>query len=252
MSVRQVEYQVHVTKKRAHTCSLDVEQGFGYVINEITNRAHLDVDGIHEVLRRLKSNSSAKASFVSWMDEHCPNHGDIICDAINASIRLYYHSETVHGSRIGRVDLGASIWERVYREMLKTVFIHPEIYTYVGRYPLSKSIPIIEECLDAVIYNEVPTRFPQVPTSTVVPLTPENLAQRRTVHPNVRRAPSAISMNSSMHDGNSVLDQDDVRSVLSMRQRRADNSRISDTVSAHTSNGRMEILIPSEVRKPRS
>ena len=263
MSVRQIDFQLLIVRKRLHMCALDIEQTFGDTA--ITGDVATD-DQVREAVKKARVNAGMQVEFATLMDQRQPESKALMGQGVTVATRLFHHSELAGGAQIGRVSTDATLWQRVFQEMVRTVYVHPGMYSRgADGYALSKSLEVIESMLDLLLYAQVPLVFSAVPVSDVVPLTQSNLASTtRDVRRNVRVAPSVVSVASTAvaeDDADeepasksrvadvsaSQLTEEDARSIVSQRRQRAP-SPVGSVLTAYTRPGMLSIQIPETTR----
>lgn len=258
MSIRQLEFQLLVLRKRIHGVALEIEQAFAEAV--IPKTLPKKAEEVRNILKRVRTDTERRLEFSALMDQHHPQAKALMGQCITAATRLFHHAEAAHGAPIGRVSADASLWTRVFNEMINTVYAHPQMYMADG-YPLARSLEVIETMLDGLIYAEIPLTFAAVPTAEVLPLTAGNLELARETQCNTRAAPSVVSCAStvsadSQHPRDapppqapmSHLTDADVQSVVSQRRQRA-GSPVGSIMTSHPAPGQMSIRVPESLAR---
>lgn len=275
MSVRQIDFQLLVLRKRLHACALDIEQMFGDILlGTFGSDDSISDEQVRSAVRELRRGGTKPAvEFAALMEERQPGARDLMGYGVTAATRLFHHAESANGAPMGRVTTVASLWQRVLNDMIRTVFIHPQMYTTMNTYPLSRSIELIETMLDTLLYAQVPLTFTAVPVADVIPLTSANLAAstERDGRRNTRTAPSIVSMASTavtvpapvaaaaaaepprskqqlvspMTPPDSRISDDAVKSIISQRlQAEQEGEAIGSVLTSYTRPGVMKVRIP--------
>lgn len=243
MSVRQFEFQLSVIRARIHTAALDIEQSFQEVLSVPVDA---DADVIREAVKRIKASSASIIKFSTLMETRQKDTKRMMGTGITVATKLFHHSEIVCGAVIGTIERDDSLWSKVFVEMIKLVYIHPEMYTSIGTYKLQQSLDLIQNVLDLIIYTEIPLRFEAVPVQNVVPLTQDNLDRRvgRSTHTNTRVAPSVLHVASSAveEDDPEAPTDNEAESILASRNQRI--QRVGSESTAETVHGVMHVQIP--------
>jgi len=196
MSVRQLEFQVSVIRTRLAQSAVDIEQVFGDLL--LSKGQSLGTDEIRVAVMHMSANTSVISEFVERMCEVQPRFVVTMTRGINTCINLFHHAEIAHSKqRIGRVDLGITLWQKVFSEMIKATYVHPGMYVSSPTVALPEAVKIVERVLDTVLYGEVPIRFEDTTCSRTVGLTPSNIGRAHVAPNNHRMAPSVISTQST-------------------------------------------------------
>lgn len=233
MSIKQLEFQLAVLQRRIHVCALNIEQTFSEVLSEALRAKDPNAEHVREAIRTLRGSARYAQKFALAMDQRERDMKHIMGLGISVATRLYHHAEVVRGARIGRVVADDALWTRVFTEMTRLVYVHPSMYT-ASSMTLDRSLKIIEDILDALIFAEVPLNFEATPRADVRPLTPRSLEGRRTFAPQVRAAPSAV-------------DDDQTAAESVMSQRRSGHiSPCGSVVTAQTVGDLMHVRIPDK------
>lgn len=247
MSIRQLEFQILVLQKRIHVISITlVGEIENLICRHIGHEASFDT--IKKDIHKYIKNKDCISNFIAKMNEYHPSFLQTMSMAIRTCTLLYHHSEYMNDGKIGYIDLGDTIWRIIYEEMIKCIYIYPNI----TKLPISESLKIIDDILDDVIYKEVPLKFESTPRNNVVPLTSENLIKSiRTTTPNKRTADSVISLASTRVRSNHSVYSSAYSTPHPPNKNKEDDDNVthmSKGVSAYTRGSKMHIQIPSDFK----
>lgn len=255
MSIEEVKFQLFILQRRMYKCAIDLEQVFGQFLKEALKGQRADAENIRKTVENMRKNDDTIATFTIRMNKLQRDVRHAIGTAIAVSTRIYHFSR----ARSANVVADDTVWENVFKNMCRTVYVRPEMYT-ASSLPLYEVLKLIENVLDTVVYSEIPLNIdaieaPETPKRTKHSersnraRTPPPRKEKREERREERREKSFVS--SVISEGSDEDTNSNYREVQQiMKHRKSDKTRGSpvgsSSIVTHTEGGKMDIIIPSK------
>lgn len=248
MSLKQVEFQLLVLRKRIHVSALDIHQTFEEIVATYTATEPTRSEQVRDVLRRIKADKDSQPRFAANLEKRQKDLKHLINAAVSTATKLFHHAETLQGAVIGRQTVDRNIWVRIFNQLIRVAYINPDMYIDLR---LSDCVRLIEGVLDDVIYGEVPLLFQNTSATDFRDVTPAALADFRPPQSRDRVAPSVLSIASDLAGPPRPYRQE-IRQEIRPETRpdqQERNSPVGSVVTARTHHGQMNITIPVHGKK---
>ena len=170
MSWAQLELQYSVLRQRVHSITLGLQQSFQSLLDPKCLRKQ---SLIQAEVQRIHPQEEALAKFTSIMQGHFPLLDTWAGRAVHVALRMYHHAEWQAGTvNVGEWHPVEHAWSKLYVQMVRLVYIHPEMYHTDHPLPLHTTITLLDTMLDQWLLSLLPLE------EAGAPLTSQALRER--------------------------------------------------------------------------